>query len=142
MNYRQTHTVRNIVKYDNAKGYYRVRLKNKDAYVHRLVADAFIENNNKDRVEVNHINGNTHDNRLCNLEWVTHSENMKHAFNNNLIKLPRICNIGQYTVDDEFVKEWHGAGEIKRQLGLDSSAIIKCCKGKLKTCGRYKWKYI
>lgn len=130
------------MKHDNSKGYYKVKLLNKTIYVHRLVAEAFIENADSDRNEVNHINGDTHDNRLCNLEWVTHSENMKHAFNHNLIKIPRIYNIGQYTLDDTFIKEWHGTGEIKRELGLDTSTIIKCCKGKLKKCGNYKWKYL
>lgn len=46
--------------------------------VHRLIAVAFIENPNSLK-EVNHINNKRDDNRIQNLEWVTHARNMQHA---------------------------------------------------------------
>ena len=62
--------------------------------IHRLVAQAFIQNpNNKE--EVNHIDGNKKNNNVENLEWVTHSENIRHAFENNLTD----TEIGVYIVD-------------------------------------------
>lgn len=48
-------------------------------YVHRLVMDSFSPSNNTS-LQVNHKNGIKTDNRLSNLEWVTQSENNKHAF--------------------------------------------------------------
>lgn len=47
--------------------------------VHRLIARVFI-GECPENLEVNHKNGNTHDNRIVNLEYVTKSENMKHAY--------------------------------------------------------------
>ncbi len=52
-------------------------------YVHRLVAIEFIIND-RDVKCVNHIDGIKINNKSCNLEWVTYSENSKHAYNTEL----------------------------------------------------------
>lgn len=73
----------------NKNGYLHVGLyKNgihKNCYIHRLVAEAFIPNHNN-LPQVNHINAIKEDNSLVNLEWVMQSENIRHAYDNGLIK--------------------------------------------------------
>ena len=78
----------NTGKYRNylaVKLYKGGRGTGKDYKVHRLVAEAFLPNPDN-KPQVNHIDGNTFNNDVSNLEWVTNQENQKHAWNNGLHK--------------------------------------------------------
>ena len=73
---------RMLIKTISTKGYHMVTL-NKDGYkksypTHRLVAMTFLPNPDN-KPQVNHIDGNKANNSLSNLEWVTGSENVRHA---------------------------------------------------------------
>jgi hypothetical protein len=64
-----------ILKHKIDKGYLRVELKGKIYSIHRLVLQAFLP---IDEIkQVNHMNHIKTDNRLCNLEWCSPSENLR-----------------------------------------------------------------
>ena len=67
---------------DNGKGYKIVSLSKdghrKNHYVHRLVAEHFLENPNNAK-EVNHKDFNTSNNNVSNLEWCSREENMAYC---------------------------------------------------------------
>ena len=64
----------------NAAGYIQVNvpIRNTTTLVHRLVAEAFIDNP-QGYTEIDHLNRNKLDNSVANLRWVTHSENMRNS---------------------------------------------------------------
>lgn len=83
-------TAKKTCKYDKL-GYlvfgYVENGKRKQEHVHQCVAKLFLKKKGpKKGLEVNHIDGNKHNNKLSNLEWVTRSENTKHAHKLGLIK--------------------------------------------------------
>lgn len=59
---------------------------NGEYYVHRIVARIFLPDGYKENLVVNHKDGNKKNNHYLNLEWCTSSENLKHAYDNNLKK--------------------------------------------------------
>ena len=150
--------IKSIVKYkklmlssENENGYLRVCLidknkKKRTILIHRLVAKTFIPNP-KNKEQVNHIDGNKYNNCVENLEWCTQSENMQHAFKNNLItrekgeKNHRAKSVNQYTLEGNFIRKWDCIEDVTRELGIRGYNISSCCKGKRHTAGGFKWKY-
>lgn len=115
--------------------------KCKRFFVHRLVALEFL-----DKVEgkevVNHIDGNKENNDFNNLEWVTQSENVKHAWDTGLNK-GSSKGVVKMSKDNIILEEFKSIEEAYRKCNLKRSGNIgEVCKGKRKTAYGYKWEYV
>ena len=101
-------------------GYIQVRLSKEGKYyyryIHRLLAKAFLPNPNNYRT-INHINGNKHDNRVENLEWLTHSENMKHAYKIGLNRISEKQSEAIKKANTKYKKGKPLSEEHKKKLG-------------------------
>lgn len=139
-------------------GYKYVAINKKQLAVHRLVAMAFIENNDN-KPFVNHVDGDKTNNKVENLEWCTAKENMSHAFKNNLVNTRSVkqqrarrktakrmieknkIKIVQYSKKHEYISEFNSIVEASNITGANAVHISRCAKGFQKTCGGFIWEY-
>ncbi len=122
-------------------GYVKVNLyldgRMKSWTLHRLVAMAFLAPI-QGATQVNHINGVKGDNRLVNLEYVTRSQNMRHAHANGLMHLPRgdrHFNTKVTAGEAAEIAELHSRGVFQRELavafGMSQPAVSRLLGGKV-----------
>ena len=132
----------------NQDWYKRVNLYRNKKYkhyrVHRLVMLAFIWESD---LQVNHKDWDKSNNKLNNLEYVTASENVRHAFRTWLMQgyrwalHPQSKKVNQYTLDGRFIKTWDCLRDIQRALWIANQNISSACRGKSKSSCWYKWKF-
>ena len=133
-----------LLKFLSLRGGYRsvyITKINKKIKVHRLVALAFIPNNDSNKKLVNHKDGNKLNNHVDNLEWTTSSENVKHAIDTGLIKITK-RSIYQCDLEGNIIKTHETIRGAGKDTGIDSGGISKCCKGSRKTAGGFKWRFV
>ena len=114
----------------NNCGYYRVSLYNqgqsKRYFRHRLVAEHFLDKpEGKDFV--NHIDGDKSNNSLENLEWVSQSENEKHAFENGLKQKTNKPFIIEFVNGD--IKEYENQYVCAKEIGCSQSSVKNWLNG-------------
>lgn len=151
-NWRERILVANI----NIYGYLVVGLfkngKQKRKSIHRLLAEAFIDNPQK-LPSVDHINRNKLDNRIQNLRWASYrtqalnrdiAPNMAQNLGDYSIKgkgNPKSKPVLQYDLKGNFIAEFSGVRDAERKTGIKCQNIYLCCNNKSKTVKGYIWKY-
>lgn len=112
-------------------GYYQVfpslEGKSYSIPVHRAVALAFIPNP-ENKPEVNHIDGNKHNNCVTNLEWATRDENHHHARENGLYDWKRhqeACanHFGMAVYCKETNKIYNSQTQASRELNISQGGV-------------------
>ena len=127
-------------------GYLQVSLKIDDTnkfsnrYIHRLVAIYWIDNNENKR-EVNHKDGNKLNNCLDNLEWVTSSENQKHRHSIGIVKTSN-RKVGKFTKNNELICEYESIIQAANAEGHPRVSIDNVLQGRNHTLCGYVWKYL
>lgn len=118
-------------------GYLQVTLWNdsrkKKFYVHRLVADAFVDNPCGYK-EINHIDGNKKNNPAANLEWCSRKENLLHSYYT-------LCNHVKAVKCLETGVVYPSIHEAARQTGVSRNGISMCCDGRQQKAGKLHWGY-
>lgn len=120
-------------------GYNRRYLRALKNHIHRLIAETWIPNPNN-YPQVNHMNGNKHDNRVDNLEWCTALHNVRHSFeyglnvgpkageNSNLSKISN--NELKYikSIHKPFTKEF-GTRALAKKYGINECWLSSVLNG-------------
>lgn len=117
-------------------GYLRVTLsrngKRKDAYIHRLMCEAFFGTPNDGRNYVNHLDEDPAHNQITNLEWTTNSNNIKYSWERHREERAKYfqenssLKIGVVGIDRQTKKEigrWDSMSNAARDLGVHVSGV-------------------
>ena len=133
-----------VLKKEIRRDYYSVQLYNELGYkhfsIHRLVAIHFIENSNK-LLFVNHKDENKLNNNYKNLEWCTASYNTNYGSAIKRAVDKKVIKVNQFDKNHNLIKTYYSFMEAERETNIPNGNIVKCCKGKRKTAGKYIWKY-
>lgn len=138
---------------DDGRGYVSTGLSRagtrKTCKVHRLVAEAFIENPLSLR-EVNHKDENKSNNNVENLEWCDRKYNLNYGtfkqrvgiMTKNKIEACIKKSYGkvlQFDLDGSFIADYESMFVAAKATGIGKSGIKKACSGKQRTSGGYIW---
>lgn len=150
-----------ILSVKNKKGWYLTAILRKKGFnttkrIHRLVAEAFIPNNER-KPQVNHIDGNKQNNNFSNLEWCYCFENVRHAMrlNPNMVKKMNEWNqkvkpktVIQFDLKGNYINEYINCKEASDATGICHRNIHQVAEkteykvGKCrKQAGGFIWKF-
>jgi hypothetical protein len=124
------------------RGYRAVRLGKLKIFVHRIVAELYILNPNN-YPYINHIDGNTSNNHVSNLEWCTQGQNVKHAYDIGLHESvkgedhfrAKLKETDIPVIRDLYNNKGYNYAEIARMYGVTNAPIWQIINNKI-------WKHV
>ena len=136
----------------STQGYCKVILclnanSRKHVKVHRLVAEAFIPNN-ENKPQIDHIDRNKQNNNVSNLRWCTLSENMhnpltiEHCRNLNLGRVYPTLRKPVVAIKNGVVVKQYCSIQSAVDDGFTRCGVSNCCAGRNPTHYGYKWMYL
>ena len=131
------------IQFNNRTGYKFVQLylnkKMHNITIHRLVAEAFIENTDN-LSTVNHKDGNKHNNTVDNLEWCSNEYNHQHATETGL--KPKGSKIGSSKLNENcvhaikyFLKQGYSHSQLSEIFLISRASVSLISEGKT-------WKHV
>lgn len=119
----------------NHNGYLKHSLykhdKQKELFLHRIIAIAFIDNPGK-KPQVNHIDENKLNNDLSNLEWCTERENIIHGTRTKRAAEKCSKKVVQLDLNDNVLNEFESMTQAGQETGTSVGDISSCCNGRKK----------
>lgn len=123
-----------------SKGYQFVSIKGKNYFRHILVAESFLPKPNY-KCEVNHKDENKSNNRVDNLEYVTHKENCNYG-SRKYGNQDKTKKVAQYSFDGNLIKIYDSLSLAEKENNVPrGGGIGKCCRGTQKVYKGFIWKY-
>ena len=158
LNYRNTGKAELRTPVENTDGYFQVNLRKngntKTCYVHRLIAETFLENP-ENKPCINHkIEGDegkkinmvifnedgTVDEERTTIEWVTPKENSNYGTHNERIAKAKSKPVLQLSLSGELIREWPSTMECGRN-GFNQGNVAACCRGEKPQYKGFLWMY-
>ena len=145
LDYMHTKATKNLIQTVTNGGYMTVCLyKNgthQNKYVHRLVAQAFCDNENG-YSDVNHLDEDKTTNHASNLVWCTRKENINGGTWKARSAKGHYKPVAQLDAKTgEKIATYESITKAANSLKVNKANIVSCCRNKLKTCGGYGWRY-
>ena len=158
LNYRNTGKAELRTPVENTDGYFQVNLRKngntKTCYVHRLIAETFLENP-ENKPCINHkIEGDegkkinmvifnedgTVDEERTTIEWVTPKENSNYGTHNERIAKAKSKPVLQLSLSGELIREWPSTMECGRN-GFNQGNVAACCRGEKPQYKGFLWMF-
>ena len=112
--------------------------------IHRLVCEAFVQNDSLFNNEINHLDENKENNCASNLEWSDRKHNCNYGTRTERM-------VKTQTNDPKRSKKvkcletgivYLSLADVQRNFGFNKGNISKCCRDKIKSVYGYHWRYV